>query len=137
MTAVELDFGKAATEGYTTPVGPPLDPSKLCNECNKAGILTGAGIYFDQEQERQRFASSSVKNDTTAPLLVDPLDKPSQKDLQHVTVTDLVEPLEVTTNEIALIQSITVGQMDNPLWMDARQWRAIDRENLATTHLLY
>jgi len=52
MTAVELDFGKASTEGYTTPVRPPLDPSKLLNERNKAGILTGAGIYFDQEEER-------------------------------------------------------------------------------------
>ena len=87
MTAVELDFGKASTEGYTTPVGPPLDPSKLLNECNKAGILTGEGIYFDQE-ERHRIASSSVKDDIPAPLLVDPLDKLSQKDLQHVTVTD-------------------------------------------------
>ena len=38
-------------------------------------------------------------------------------------MTDLVEALAVTTNEIALIQSITVGQRDNPLWMDARQWR--------------
>ena len=123
MTAVELDFGKASTEGYTTPVGPPLDPSKLLNECSKAGILTGAGIYFDQEEERHRIASSSVKDDIPAPLLVDPLDKLSQKDLQHVTVTDLVEALAVTTNEIALIQSITVGQRDNPLWMDARQWR--------------
>ena len=44
MTAVELDFGKASTEGYTTQVEPPLDPSKLLNECSKAGILTGAGI---------------------------------------------------------------------------------------------
>ena len=61
MTAVELDFGKVSTEGYTTPVRPPLDPSKLLNECNKVGILTGAGIYFDQEEERHRIASSSVK----------------------------------------------------------------------------
>ena len=38
-------------------------------------------------------------------------------------MTDLVEALTVTTNEIALIQSITVGQRDNPLWMDARQWQ--------------
>ena len=75
MTAVELDFGKASTEGYTTPVGPPLDPSKLLNECNKAGIFTGAVFYFDQEEERHRIASSSVKNDTPAPLLVDSLDK--------------------------------------------------------------
>ena len=78
---------------------------------------------FDQDEERHRIASSNVKNDIPAPLLVNLLDKHSQKNLQHVTVTDLVEAFAVTTNEIALIQSITVGQRDDPLWMDARQWR--------------
>ena len=29
MVAVELDFGKASTEGYLAPDGPPLDPSNI------------------------------------------------------------------------------------------------------------
>lgn len=66
---------------------------------------------------------SIVQNDTPALLLFDLLDKLIKKDVQHVTATDLVEALEVTTNEIVLIQSITVGQRDNPLWMATRQWR--------------
>ena len=43
-----------------------------------------------------------MKYDTPAPLLVDSLDELSQKDLEHVTVTYLVEAFAATTNEIAL-----------------------------------
>ena len=43
VTAVELDFWKASAAGYMAPVGPALDSNKLLHECNKAGILTGAG----------------------------------------------------------------------------------------------
>lgn len=106
-----------------TPVGPSLDPSKLLLGCNKAGILTAAGVYSDQEAERRRTALSSAQNDTPASLLVDPLDRLTKKDVQRVMVTDFVEALTVTTNEIVLIQSITVGQRDNLLWMDAWQWQ--------------
>ena len=123
MIAVELNFWKGINRRLHDSSRTSFGSKQTACECNKAGILTGAGIYFDQEEERHRIASSSVKNDTPAPLLVDSLGKLSQKDLQHVTVTDLVEALAVTTNEIALIQSITVGQRDNLLWMDARQWR--------------
>ena len=69
----------------------------------QASLLEQGFKYFDQEEQRHRIASSSVKDDIPAPLLVDPLDKLSQKDLRHVTVTDLVEALAVTTNEIASI----------------------------------
>ena len=51
LTAVELDFRKASTEGYMTPVGPPLDPSKLLNKCNKAGIFTGAGLILIKKRD--------------------------------------------------------------------------------------
>ena len=125
MIAVELNFWKGINRRLHDSSRTSFGSKQTARECNKAGILTGAGIYFDQEEERHRIASSSVKNDTPAPLLVDSLGKLSQKDLQHVTVTDLVDTLAVTTNEIALIQSITVGQRDNPLRMDTRQWRII------------
>ena len=55
MAALELDFGKASLEGYTTPVGPvgpPLDPNKLLQKCNKGGVITGARIYFTKEAKR-------------------------------------------------------------------------------------
>ena len=34
-----------------------------------------------------------------------------------------MEALEVTPQEVALMQVMTTGQRENPLWMDARQWR--------------
>ena len=38
-------------------------------------------------------------------------------------MSDLVEALKVTTEEVMIVAEITVGQCDNPLWMDARQWQ--------------
>lgn len=39
-----------------------------------------------------------------------------------VTVHDLVHTLKPTAEEVHLIQSMSVGQRNNPLWSDARQW---------------
>ena len=43
--------------------------------------------------------------------------------MREPTVDDLVTALCVTSEEAELIQIMTIGQGDNPLWMDARQWR--------------
>ena len=62
-----------------------------------------------------------------------------------IIVNDLVESLLLTPVEVELIQMMTIGQRDNPLWMDARQWRITAcnfgkvcdcRRKLATTHHL-
>ena len=45
------------------------------------------------------------------------------KTFSEITVDDLIKALEVTPHEVALIQEMTTGQKENPLWMDARQWR--------------
>ena len=42
---------------------------------------------------------------------------------RDVTVNDLVQALKPTAKEVQLIQSMSVGQRNNPLWSDARQWR--------------
>ena len=54
-------------------------------------------------------------------MLSDPIDKLSHKDISEITVDDLIKALEVTPQEVALIQEMTTGQKENPLWMDARQ----------------
>lgn len=43
--------------------------------------------------------------------------------MQSSVSSDLIEALKVTPMEIELIQSMTISQRDNPLWMDARLWR--------------
>ena len=56
-------------------------------------------------------------------VLSDPIDKLSHKDISEITVDDLIKALEVTPQEVALIQETTTGQKENPLRMDAGQWR--------------
>ena len=65
-------------------------------------------------------------NDLTTDLaseavLTDPIDKLSLQDNSEITVYDLMETLEVTPQEVALMQVMTTGQRKNLLWMDARQ----------------
>ena len=56
-------------------------------------------------------------------ILQDPLDKLAALcSVREPTVDDLVNALCVTSEEAKLIQIMTIGQGDNPLWMDARQW---------------
>jgi len=35
-----------------------------------------------------------------------------------------VEALRPMKEDVDLIQNMTIGQHNNPLWIDARQWRA-------------
>ena len=42
---------------------------------------------------------------------------------RDATVQDLVEALRPMKEDVDLIQNMTIGQRNNPLWMDARQWR--------------
>jgi len=55
------------------------------------------------------------------PVLIDPLDKLSEIfAVREVTVDDLVDALKPTSEEF---QEMSVGQRNNTLWFDARQWR--------------
>ena len=57
-------------------------------------------------------------------MLIDPLEKPSEIfAVQDVTVDDLVDALQPTSEEVQLIQEMSVGQQNNSLWLDAHQWR--------------
>ena len=122
MLATNLDFGEATDEGYVVPDGPCLDPSKLLEECRKEGVQTGVGLYFIQEAERHKVVSQTVAYEVDSAPLIDPMEKLSKIE-RPITVNDLVESLQLTPVEVELIQTMTIGQRDNPLWMDARQWR--------------
>ena len=57
-------------------------------------------------------------------MLIDPLDKLCDiASSQDVTVDHLVKALKPTAEEVELIQTMSVGQRQNPLWLDARQWQ--------------
>ena len=57
-------------------------------------------------------------------MLIDTLDKLCDiASSQDVTADDLVQALKPTAEEVELIQAMSVGQRQNPLWLDARQWR--------------
>ena len=121
MLATSLDFGEATDEGYVVPDGPCLDPSKLLEECRKEGIQTGVGLYFIQEAARHKVLSQTVVYEVDSAPLIDPMEKLSKIE-RPITANDLVESLQLTPVEVELIQTMTIGQRDNPLWMDARQW---------------
>ena len=56
--------------------------------------------------------------------MIDPLDKLSEiASSREVTTSDLIDALKPTDEEVCLIQEISIGQRNNPLWFDARQWR--------------
>ena len=86
-----------------------------------AGSKPGIIDYLQGEQERVAMASDPVTHKT---ILKDPVDKLSAIAVSRdPTVDDLVQSLSMTDEEAELIQIMTIGQRNNPLWMDARQWR--------------
>ena len=64
------------------------------------------------------FASASEKFQ-----LQDPIDIIMAIAKGEPTVENLITALGVTSEEVELLQLMTVGQRNNPKWMDARQWR--------------
>ena len=73
------------------------------------------------ELERSQHAISHLGE---YPVLIDPLDKLSEiLAVRDVTIDDLIHALEPTDEEVQLIQEMSVGQRNNPLWFDAQQWR--------------
>ena len=67
---------------------------------------------------------SHAKADAHSHAMQDPIDKLAAICLSRdPTVDDLVDALNVNSEEAELIQLKTIGQRNNPLWMDARQLR--------------
>ena len=119
--ATTLDFGKSSSKGYFAYDGPLLPVDELLQKLDNAGCDPGVKHYFDQEKERSQHSHSPS---SANPVLIDPLDKLREVfATRDVTVQDLVDALKPTKEDVDLIQSMTIGQRNNPLWMDARQWR--------------
>ena len=119
--SVDLDFGKSSSTGYFPYNGTLVPVDDLIQGLEDAGCDAGICHYFNQESLKnlQTFPSSSSN-----PVLIDPLDKLCEICADRdVNVCDLVEALKPTAEDVQLIQSMSVGQRNNPLWLDARQWR--------------
>jgi len=121
--ARELDFGMASSEGYFPYNGPEPPLSNLLNNLTAAGCEPAIADYLENEQQRVESMSVAKCNETHT-LMEDPLDKLVAISLMRdLTVDDLVKALSVSMEEVELIQMMTIGQRNNPLWMDVRQWR--------------
>ena len=119
--ATSLDFEKSPLNGYFAYDGPVLPVDDLLQKMDNAGCDPGVKHYFDHEREKSQDAHPPA---SANPVLIDPLDKLLEiSGTQDVTVQDLVESLRPTKEDVDLIQTMNVGQRNNPLWMDARQWR--------------
>ena len=119
--SADLDFGKSSSTGYFPYTGALAPLDGLLQGLEDAGCDTGIQYYFTQESDRsqQAFPSPSAN-----PALIDPLDKLCEICAdREVNVRDLVESLKPTAEDVQLIQNMSVGQRNNPLWLDARQWR--------------
>lgn len=118
--ARELDFGAASQEGYVPYTGSKPPITTLLDSLGAAGSKPAIADFLDNERERESVSSAKA----TGTNLQDPIDKLAAISLDHdPTVVDLVEVLKVSCEEAELIQLTTIGQRNNPLWMDARQWR--------------
>ena len=124
--ARDLNFGRASVEGYAEEQSlqqSRLDVGNLLKACNEAGVVTGASIFFGQEEDRKRAGQAQPLQQPQRHLLIDPLDRLRSTTEGHdLTVNDLMKALEVTSEELSSLQTMTSGQRHNPLWMDARQW---------------
>ena len=119
--AVDLDFGRSSVDGYVAYTGPVQPVHELLEQLDRGGCDPGIQHYFKQEEER---SLQSAPPPSANPVLIDPLDKLSDiAAIREVTVDDLVESLKPTAEEVELIQTMSIGQRHNPLWLDARQWR--------------
>jgi len=95
----------------------------LLQQLESTGCDVGVQHYFNQETEKCQQAAPPPSANL---IIIDvyPLDKLCEiTATRDVTVHDLVHALKPTAEEVKLIQGMSVGQRNNPLWSDARQWR--------------
>ena len=116
-----MDFGQSSLTGYVEYTGPVMQVEDLLQQLESAGCDVGVQQYFNQEVER---CSQSVLPASNNPVLVDPIDKLCDlAATREISVDDLVQALKPTAEEVELVQCMSIGQRNNPLWLDARQWR--------------
>lgn len=119
----ELDFGNASQDGYFPYDGQKPPIHALLKSFADVGSKPAIIDFLDGEREREAMVKVTNSCQSTE-VLKDPLDKlASIATVREPTVDDLVDALCVTVEEAELIQIMTIGQRDNPVWMDARQWR--------------
>ena len=108
-------------DGYIAYTGPALQVDDLVLQLESVGYDVGVQHYFNQEVER---CQQAVPPPSSNHVLIDPLNKLCETATTHeVTVNDLVQALKPTAEEVKLIQSMSVGQRNIPIWSDARQWQ--------------
>ena len=127
QTSAALDFGHATSEGYKPYTGPLLDTKALLASFDKSTV-TGSELFHSMEEERAITINEAKKrgNDAAKSVLRDPIDYLLNLDKDVLSVDDLVSALAVSHEEVKLIAEMTTGQRENPLWMDARQWRVTE-----------
>lgn len=124
-TSAALDFGQATSEGYKPYTGPLLDTKALLASFDKSTV-TGSELFRSMEEESASTLKEAKKrvNDIAKTVLRDPIDYLLNLDKDVLNVDDLVSALSVSHEEVKFIAEMTTGQWENPLWMDARQWRS-------------
>ena len=118
----DLDFGKASSDGYASYDGPVQPIDGLVELLQGTGCDVGVLDFIKLESEHAQRATSHLGEN---PVLIDLLDKILEIFATcDVTVDDLIQALKPTEEDVQLIQEMSVGQRNNPLWFDARQWRS-------------
>ena len=124
--AKELDFGVASMKGYFPYNGTKPPISSLLDNLIAIGSKPAIVDFLNDEQARESVHTATVNSSSSdSQAMRDPLDKlmESISSGHDPTVSDLVQALAVTSEEVEIIQVMTIGQRNNPLWMDVRQWR--------------
>jgi len=120
LLATDLDFGKASMDGYVVYDGlvqPITGLLELLEGTENVGALD-----FSRQESQQRLHATPLPS--CNPVLIDPLDKLAEIAAScEVNVCDLIDALQPTHEEVHLIQEMSIGQRNNPLWFDAHQWR--------------
>ena len=121
VLASELDFGIASSEGHFPYTGLKPPASTLLDSLAAAGSRPAVMDFFEGEKERE---ASSKTIDQNLSNNYDPFSKLAAIcSLQEPTVDDLFDALCMSSEKAELLQLKTIGQHDNTLWMDVRQWR--------------
>ena len=121
----DLDFGYASSEGYQPYTGKLLDMEQLLTSLDSGTTTTGIGLFCSMEKERAVTCKQLTirEKQATGGHLKDPIDHLLNLDKDVLEVEDLISALVMSPEEVKLLAEMTIGQRENPLWMDARQWR--------------
>ena len=109
----DVNFEWALVEGYVEEQSlqqPSLDVGNLLKPCDKAGVVTGVSIFFAQEEDRKRAGQTQPLQQPQRHLLIDTLDRLRSTTEGH----DLMKALEVTSEELSLLQTMTLNFETQP-----------------------